>query len=272
MKISMERAWEKAVTLLKGNKDLLAILAGLFFFLPSFAGVFFLGQTPQFAQGMSAEQVAPLFEAYFISIMPYLIVVTIVAAIGRLAMLVLFTDRSRPTVQEALKRGVIGMLPYILVTFIVGLALGIVATVLVIAPAKAGAPAVALVTGPLCVALAIYAMIKISLAPVVIVAESTVNPLTAIRRSWHLTKGNSLRLLLFYALLFVPYLIIAVLAEGLFGALGAIAGGEQGQLFVGGAANSVVGALWGTLYSAIVAALYQQLSGRSAGDSAKSAG
>lgn len=261
MKIGMERAWDRAVTLLKGNKDVLAILAGLFFFLPGFAGVFFLGEQPQIAQGMTPEQMVPLLQAYFLSIMPYLLVVTVVGAIGRLAMLVLFTDRSRPTVQEALKRGLLGVVPYILVTVIVAIAFSLVAAILAIAPAKAGAMALAGIGVGLLIVLAIYVSIKVSLSPAVIVAEHTLNPLTAIRRSWQLTRGNSLRLLLFYLLLVIPYVIIAALAEGLFGALGALVGGSQGQLFVGGAASALVGALWGALISAITAALYEQLSG-----------
>ena len=116
------------------------------------------------------------------------------------------------------------------------------------------------------VALAIYAMIKISLVPAVIVAESTANPLTAIRRSWRLTKGNSLRLLLFYALLLIPYVIIAALVGGLFGAIGSLAAGDQGRLFVGDAAGAVIGALWVALAAAITAALYEQLESRPAPD------
>lgn len=263
MKMSMERAWERAVALLKGNVDVLVILAGVFFFVPNFAGVFLLGAQPHVTEGAAPEEVLQLFENYFISILPYLIVVAFIGAIGKLAMLVLFTDRSRPTVQEALKRGVIGLLPYILASLIVGFVLALLAAVLVILPTRLGAPVVTLFTGPLLAALAIYASIKISLVPAVIVAEHTTNPITAIQISWRLTKGNSLRLLLFYVLLFVPYIVVAALAQGLFGVIGSIAGGPQGQLFVGGAASSLVGAAWGALGAAIVAALYEQLSGNS---------
>jgi hypothetical protein len=261
MKISMERAWDRALTLLKGNKDVLAILAGLFFFLPGFAGVFFMGEQPQVAETMSPQEMLRILEAYFESILPYIAVVSLVAAVGRLAILVLFTDRARPTVGEALKRGLIGVVPYIAATLIVGLALSLLAVLLVVGPAKAGAPAVSILTGPLMLALGIYVSIKISLVPAVIVAERTANPVAAIRRSWRLTKGNSLRLLLFFALLLIPYVIIAALAEGLFGMIGSLAAGQQGQLFVGGAASSLVGALWGALSAAITAALYEQLSG-----------
>ena len=264
MKISMERAWDRALTLLKGNKDVLAILAGLFFFLPGFAGVFFMGQEPQLTQTMSPQEMLPLMERYFESILPYLAVVSLINAVGRLAMLVLFTDRARPTVGEALKRALVGVVPYIAASLIVGVALALLALLLVVAPAKAGAPAVSVLTGPLMLAIGIYAMIKISLVPAVIVAESTANPLTAIRRSWRLTKGNSLRLLLFYALLLIPYVIIAALVGGLFGAIGSLAAGDQGRLFVGGAAGAVIGALWGALAAAITAALYEQLASRPA--------
>lgn len=263
MKISMERAWERAVALLKGNKDVLAVLAGLFFFLPAFLEIFFMGSQPTVTEGMSLKEVVPLFENYAISILPYLIVVTIVGAIGRLAMLVLFTDRSRPTVQEALKRGAIAVVPYILVVLIVWIGLTIAATVLVAAPATTRIAAITAVGIAVFVPLTIYVLIKISLVPAVIVAERTTNPIVAITHSWRLTRGNSLRLFLFYALLIVPYIIVATLAEGLFGAIGSLLAGEQGQLFVGGAAGSAVGALWGALNAAIIAALYEQLSSRS---------
>jgi hypothetical protein len=165
-------------------------------------------------------------------------------------------------VQQALNRAAVGVVPEVAVMLIAGLALALVAAILVGAPVQAGARAVLLLTIPLAVAVAIYVSIKLSLVPAVIVAERTANPLTLIRRSWRLTKGNSLRLLLFYALLFIPYMVIAVLAQGLFGAIGSLIGGQQGQLFVGGAASSLVGAAWGALNAAILAALYEQLSGR----------
>jgi hypothetical protein len=268
MKISMEKAWERALALLRGNTELLAVLAGLFFFLPGFAGVFFVKQ-PQVAQGMSAEQTLALLEAYALSILPYMLVVTAIGAAGRLAMMVLFTDRSRPTVGEALKRSIALVVPYLLVWLIVGMVIGILAVLLVDAPARAGAPVVPAITFPLLVALAFYAAIKISLAAAVIVAERNPNPIGVIRRSWRLTKGNSLRLLAFYALLFVPYMVIALLAQGMFGAIGAIVGGAEGQLFVGGAAGALVSAAWGALSTAIIAALYEQLSGRSDIDTAR---
>lgn len=263
MKISMERAWDRALTLLKGNKDVLAILAGLFFFLPGFAGVFFMGPEPQITQTMSPQQALPLLERYFMSILPYVAVASLVNAVGSLAMLVLFTDRARPTVGEALKRALMGVLIYIAATLIVGMALSLLALLLVVAPAQAGAPAVSLLTFPLLMALTVYALVKVSLVPAVIVAEHTANPLAAIRRSWRMTKGNSLRLLAFYVLLAIPYLIIAALAGGLFGMIGTLVGGQQGQLFVGGAASALVGALGGALAAGITAALYEQLSGSS---------
>jgi hypothetical protein len=269
MKISMERGWERAIALVRSNGDVLAVLAGLFFFLPGFAGVFFISQQPQIDPGMGAEEALKSVEAYFVSILPYLLVVMVVDTIGRLAMLVLFTDRGRPTVGEALKRGALGLLPYILTSLLVALALAALSVILVVAPARIGVPVVVLLTGPLVIALALYVTIKLSLAAAVIVAEGISNPLALIRRSWQLTKGNSLRLLLFYLLLGLPYLVVAMLAQGLFGTLGAIAGGEHGQLFVGGAATALVGAAWGTLTAAIIAALYEQLSGRSDIDAAR---
>lgn len=257
----MEKAWERAIALLRGNTELLAVLAGLFFFLPGFAGVFFITQ-PQVEQGISAEQALIVLENYMVSVLPYMLVMTAIGAFGRLAMMALFTDRSRPTVQEALKRALALTVPYLLVSLIVGMVLAILATVLVIAPAKAGIPAVTLLTGPAVAAVSIYAVVKVSLAAAVIVAERNPNPIAVIRRSWQLTKGNSLRLLMFYVLLMVPYIVVALLAEGLFGAVGSILGGQQGQLFVGGAASSLVGAAWGALSAAITAALYEQFAER----------
>ena len=53
-----------------------------------------------------------------------------------------------------------------------------------------------------------------------------VNPITALGRSWRLTKGNSFRLFLFYLLLVAVFTVLSMIATLVFGLVFAL-GGEH---------------------------------------------
>lgn len=261
-KFNMEKAWEGALSLIRANMGLLWVLAGLFFFLPSLGGSMMLPAELTTTGSESPEEMLAIMSGYFRDAGPIMLGMSLIGAVGTLGMIVLFTDRSRPTVQDALKIGLTRVIPYLLVSVLAFVGLFFAAMLLVGIPQAVGASIMLALTLPLLFALAAYVMVKISLASAVIVAENQINPILAFRRSWMVTKGNSLRLFLFYMLLVVPYVILIALMGGLFGMVGNVVAGETGQLFASSAASSVLAGAWGTLSAAITASIYGQLSGR----------
>ena len=129
-----------------------------------------------------------------------------------LALLALLRDHSRPTVGEALRRGLVGLLPGDRRLHAAGRsALGSSLAVVLVADRRAGRRPVAGGADRRAHRRGrslIYVLVKLSLSLPVIAIDKVHNPFTALARSWRLTKGNSFRLFLFYLLLFIVYLVI----------------------------------------------------------------
>jgi len=189
-----------------------------------------------------------------------IIIMVVLQGIGTLALYALLSHSDRPTVGEAIKFGISGLLPFIgigllqvvLFMLVIGVPLGLVtATGSAIATALASLVAVVAM---------IYLYTKFSLSVAVIGLEKQFNPVAAMRRSWALTKGNSLRLWLFYFLLILAFgvvsLIITMVAGFVFGLLGAQVG-----LFGTGIVSSLLNSVFVCVFLAILGAAYRQLSG-----------
>jgi hypothetical protein len=79
-----------------------------------------------------------------------------------------------------------------------------------------------------------------------------------------MTGGFVGRLLLFFALLFVVYMVISVLISSIAGALVSVTVGlgPIGMLLVG-IVSGALGAVFGVLFAAVVVEVHRQLGGRS---------
>jgi lysylphosphatidylglycerol synthetase-like protein (DUF2156 family) len=187
-------------------------------------------------------------------------------SVGYLALLALLTDRSRPTVGEALRLAV-RALPTVLGAAVLFFA-GYMGAVLLLAVAGAGLAKISGLGAIVAIAVialivgVVYAMVKFSLILPVVVIEQTFNPVTALARSWRLTKGNSARLLAFYLLLAVVYFVIIMVVTMIVMALAvAIAGQGKLSLLIGGVFSGVVGAAASVMLTAVLAAIHRQLAG-----------
>ncbi|TAD78175.1 MAG: hypothetical protein EAY70_07215, partial [Sphingomonadales bacterium] len=120
---------------------------------------------------------------------------------------------------------------------------------------EAAAAAASLLTLPV----TLYLTVKFALVSAVIVIGGTRNPVTAMRESWQLTKGNSFRLLLFFAslvLLAIVIGLILLLMVGLvFSALG-----ERVSLIGNAAFFALLLTVFYTVSYALTAAIHRQLS------------
>jgi hypothetical protein len=267
MKFDMGAAWNEAMRLISGNRQVIAIVAGVFFFLPYFAfSLLLMNQMSALEASQAAnpdpEGAGRAVMGFYGDIWWIVLLLTVVGAIGMIGLLTLLTDRSRPTVGEALKAGLRLFLTYIgaqlLISFLFGLLLLIPIAI------GAGVSVAAGVLVGLVAAIAFaYLFTKLLLTPAVIAIERQANPIAALGRSWRLTKGNSVRIFLFLFLLFLALAVIGAVISGIVGLIFALGGPETaliGQAIVG----SLINAIFYVIFLGLLAAIYRQLAGTTA--------
>lgn len=261
----MNRAWREASAMVKANSQVLGVMAGVFFFLPSLAMAIFAPLPEKMGEVGSEQQTISMLAAYYTEALPWLIGTATAQAVGILALLALLTDRSRPTVGEALKAGLISLFPYIAAQLLIGVICGILALLVAGIGAATGLVALAVILLPLVLVGAIYVMVKTSLVAPVIVIEGTRNPINALQRSWRLTKGNSLRLFFFYFLILIVFLVVSITFSAIIGIVaGLVIGDREGLMLVNGIVSGVVGSVMVVFFAAIIASVHRQLAGPSA--------
>ena len=267
----MGKAWSDATSLISGNRDTVFAVAGLFFFLPYLAMALIapeaLSPAPTQAppgtdpQVVIDQAVAALTQQYADN-WPYFLIAFFAQIIGTLSLLALLTDIGRPTVGEALQRGLISI-PSYLAAQILGALAGIIVVVVPLAiVGQFAPPAAAVLLALLLAVVAVYIYVKLALVSPVIAIESELNPIKAMRRSWALTKGNSIRIFAFLMLLLIAVGVVAVLVTLILGTVfaafsPAIAGIGNGIV------TAIVNAVVGVIFIAVLASIHRQLAGPS---------
>lgn len=267
-KLDLGRAWNTATALIAANRDVVLIVAGVFFFLPNVISTLLLPSQDAIAMQMEAmganpdpEEMMALMADYFARSWWIYLIFGLVQAAGVLGLLALLTDKARPTVGQALAFGLKALVPYLLAQILLGMALVLV-PVLLIALGAAVNPGVAVLLGMVGLVVAVYLWVKFSLLSPVIAIEKTMNPIAALARSWALTKGNSLRLLAFYFLLIVAAAVLSMIASLVFSLFMVL--GEEIGLFAVAIGGGLVSMVFTTIMLAVLAAVHRQLSGSDA--------
>jgi hypothetical protein len=261
MKFDMSEAWRQATAMISANREVLLVVAGLFFFLPSVAMGFAIGdvQKTAFADPENAGQA---MLAIYTDWWWLFLLIMLASVIGYLALLTLLRGQQRPTVGEALKSGLAG-LPSALATYLIfALAAGFVLVALSVLAGVSGSPAIGIVAVLLWLIVMVYAMVKVSLAGPVIALDKLRNPFGVLGRSWRLTKGNSFRLFAFYLLLGIAYIVLSIVAGIIVGVL-TLAVGQSAALIVNALLTGLLSAAATTIFVAVLAAVHRQLSGGS---------
>lgn len=267
MKFDMGAAWNEAVRLIAANRQVITIVAGVFFFLPSLAWalVFAKRIAPIEAAQVGNPDPSETFSAMvsvFSDLWWLMLLTTVIQWLGVLGMLVLLSDRGRPTVGEALGTGAKLLLPYFGVQILMSCIFGIVLLFPFAAGASAGAGA-AVLTGVAAAVVLAFLFTKFLLVSPIMAAERAGNPVAVISRSWALAKGNSLRLFAFVFLIAVAFIVVTTVASLIAGLVFALAGDQVAE--VGDAiVSSLVGAAFMVVFVAVLAAIYRQLAGTSA--------
>ena len=265
MKSDMGRAWSDATAPLSANRQVVLIVAGVFFFLPYLAVMLLL---PDSFTGVPAgrqddpDAAFAAMSALYADNWWVILLLAVFQGIGMLGLLALLTDRSRPTVGEALGQGAKSFLPYLAAQILQGLVIVVAVVVPITLAAATGSTAVTALVALVAMVLVAYLLTKFSLTIPVIAIGRVMNPVRALARSWALTKGNSVRLFFFYVLLVLVVIVVAIVL-GMIIALASVLAGPDGSLIANGLISAIINMAAVTLALAVLAAIYRQLAGPS---------
>ena len=269
MAFNMNRTWSQAIALMRGNFQLLAVIAGVFILLPSVAISLVMPQPFAFlTMGEDPEQMAAAMSAVIGPLIVFGLLAFVLQMIGYGAMIALTGDE-RPTVGEAIKRGakslptiagafLLFILAYMLLAVILSLVTALVTGLL----GEGAAGVVGFVIFLLLFIAVLYVTVRLSLTLPVIVLESAMNPIKALRRSWRLTKPHAKAIFGFFALLAIAYMVISLLLFGMLGVVAAGLGEGTGSALFLGLVNGLIGAAVAMILSGILVSMHQQLAGR----------
>lgn len=263
MKFDSNQAWKDAAQFVSANRDVLLALAGVFLVLPAFALTLFM-PPPEPPQGADLDATMAVLGQYYAKAWPALVAMALLSMLGTLTMLTLFTDRTRPTVGEAIPLGVRGMGPVIAAQLMSGFVAAAL-TMLVLGVIKAtGSPGLGLMLGLVLFGALIYGMVRISLVSPVVMVEGQRNPITALKRSWDLTGGNVLHLLAFFVLLLVGFMVVYFLLSIGIGLIVAMVTSGGVTAAINNLVAAALQAVMTVYLIAVSAACHRQLAGPSA--------
>lgn len=267
-KLDMGKAWTQATAMMGANRDTISAVAGLFFFLPSFAAALFVPElvNPEPAKVDSddpeiiVQAAMEHLTAIYADNWPVFLAITVAGFIGSITLLALLSDRGNPTVREALSTGLRRIPTYLGAQLLSALGAGLVIGLPLGLLGAFASPTVTVLVGLLLVIVLVYLIVKFSLIAPAIAIEGIRNPIAAITRSWQLTKGNSLRIFGFILLLFVTISIILALVQGVLTLIFAAIGGEVANIG-NGVVSAAVNTLITVIFLVVIAAVHRQLAG-----------
>lgn len=265
MKFDSNLAWRQASATVSANRDVLLALAGVFFLLPRLVLSLFMPE-PQSRPNMTPAEMADMLQSFYLQIAPYALPMMLFQAIGTLAMLTLFTDRSRPTVGQAIRQAARGLFPYLAAQFLLVLAVSFAGGLLIMVAGVSKQPALILLVAAGVIVAAVTVFLRMVLVAPVVAVERTYNPIRAIERSWHLTRGNALRICAFLLLIALVFMVAMAALVGVVGIVATLAMGPEGAKVTSAVISSVMAAGFSLYIAAILAAIHRQLAGPSAAD------
>ena len=253
------RAWQEAAGAVAANREALVALAGLFIALPAFA-LTVLAPAPEPQAGADLDAMILMAEVYFREAWPGILLASLAASLGVMTMLSLIAHAARPTVGEAIRHG-LATTPIALVAQILqGFMLTAIVLFAMTLGAITGSRGLAAVCIGIGVAVAAWLWVRTSLVTAVIAIENRRNPLAALHRAFTLSARNAGRLLLFFALLVVAFMIAGQLAQLAVTLIAQMVGGAEAGKLAGAFVASVVQAAMSVYFTAALATSHHQLS------------
>lgn len=262
MKLSASAAWDATADFLRRHGGLVSTVALAFFALPQILALPFTGNMQAMTGDLEQAQAQALRAS------PILLLVILAGILGQLA---IFTLVLRPgaSVGEAIGHGFRRLLPAVGVAALLllgGLLLSIPFSALSFGSLQTGNRLLSLLA-LLLLPIAIYLFIRVFAAQVS-VADGR-SPIDAIRHSWALTRGNVGRIFVLVLLVgvvgFIILLAINFVAGSLLLLLGNAFGSPNTGRFLVAILSALVSALVTSVFLVLLAQLYRQLSGATAG-------
>lgn len=256
-KLSLSRAWDEARIVLARDGRLFASVALGILVLPQTVIGLLAPESPAEQRGLAAGLMAATLLIGFIA----------QVAFNRLAI------GPSTTVGAAIMRGVARMPSLIGAFFLLMVALFLVMIPLVIlmggagmiSTSGSGSASMGAVTLILLVTALSYAVFQLA---VPVAAAEDGGPLRLLTRSWHLSRGNYLRLLAFVGIMFVGLIVVLLAGQLALGSMIAVALGPPEQLSLSALIISLITALiqavFTVVFAVMLARIYVQLSGHDA--------
>lgn len=259
MKFDGNLVWKQATATMAANRDLVLALAGVFFFLPSFALVMLIKQ-PDLAPGPTPEQMMKVLEPFFANAAPWFLLASIIQSVGQVTLLQLLGSGGRATVGQALRAGLGALLTYIAMQLIIGFLISVL-LFFVGGMASMISPVLGLALG---IYVACQAYGRFIVGGAVVVLEREKNPFAALLESVALSRGNGFRIGNFLFLLATAAFFLLVVVKLLVGILAAVTLGEGHTAdIISGFFTSVATAVGVSYFAAIIVAIHRHLRGNS---------
>ena len=268
MNFDMNSCWARAVELVQANFQLLLVIAGIFLLLPSVALYLFFPDMQTIADPFAdqdvvaaqmAEMAGPLIGGELF--------LTAFQFAGYAAMVALMSE-ARPTVGQAIGAGIksVPSVFAILFLFFIMYFLGAVVIVLPITllAGLTGAAALGVIALVPVIGFVAWLLARLSMSMPVLILEDTLNPVTAITRSFSLTKPRQWPIMGFWTVILVIFLVISVIFGGVMTLVASALGGGLATALITGLANGLTSMIIGMIVSAVAVAMHGQLSGPSA--------
>jgi hypothetical protein len=229
------RAWADAMALLRGQREILLTLTGFFIMLPALL----LNTLRPFSPSGSSETWMKELLAWTNTNFVWVVAVAAMAALGRLAILILLLSPGRPTVGEALSAGGRLLILFLVMDLLIGFML-LGGAILFILPA-------------------FYIFGRTFLAETAFVATRSRGPLAGITAGFEASRGNGWRIFLVAAIIYVAGMVLTAAVSSVVGVIGALAGGQGLARFLNGLVEAGLGAGVALILVLMSVAIWQQL-------------
>ena len=242
----MGAAWRDVVNLVKSQQSLVILIAGLFVFLPNLAMGWFTPAPPVVPTGADINTLLDVMGDYYRQVMPWMLLLTVVATIGTLGLFHLWVAPRATSVGAALGRSVAMTPGYLLATLLTAIPIG-VGIFLFVVPG-------------------LYLFARLSQVGPAMVARDSANPVTGIAQSWAITRGNGWRIVGFLVLVMLIAVILYAISTAAVGALLGVLMPASGAQWVLTPIVSALTAVLSVFQAAVLAAIYRQLGAGARGD------
>jgi|SRR5947209_7085206 len=267
MNLSITRAWDETVSFVKQEAGTLFLIVFALAVLPGLILQAVAGRLVGDANLAPAAAADPASLTAAALAIPLMLIPILALSIWGNLTITLLAMRRETVIGSAFRHAARRILPLLGAALLFGLAAAVIA-VPVIGAAGIGMGmrrlGLAMLLLLVLMLLAIFFAIRLMLMTPIAAAEP-LGPIGIIRRSWQLTAGHFWKLLGFFILLLIVFLVVFVVINSIGGILMTMTAGQPKPGTVGSfvlqLVTGIVQAVWATYFVVLMARIYQQLAG-----------